>query len=341
MFDTANHIDIEVLASRLKGTALWSEMEDGTKFDNLYYLINHFDVLVHGADPYEHFNSHGRKEGRRWRKFEKEITHITSELTLNTAQTFESLEIQETILERSAFAGLAMRSQLNLEIGPFNSPLLKGAGVYYADIMECDALRGQATLLGLDPSNIPNIDFVVEPSDLSNIDKKFDSVLSSHVIEHQPDLISHLNQVAEILGDSGRYFLLIPDHRYCFDHFQTRSQTIDLVIAHQERRKRHTAKSLMDHWANTTHNDPTEHWAGNHGKVAGLSKEIVTRSDDYQKNEQAFIDCHAWYFTPESWMEIVYELNKLDLIKFEVEFLQKTQTNDLEFYTVLKKMQNS
>jgi hypothetical protein len=67
-----NPIDIDLLLTRLMSVFPWSEMDDGVKFDNRHYLITHLDVLVHGADPYQHFLSHGRNEGRKWKAWDEE-----------------------------------------------------------------------------------------------------------------------------------------------------------------------------------------------------------------------------------------------------------------------------
>jgi predicted SAM-dependent methyltransferase len=325
------------LVARLRDISPWSAMHDGTKFDNIYYLVNHLDVLMDGVDPYQHFLSHGKSEGRKWRALDSGNENVNTKFSPKVSSLFGSLGNQSEVLSRQSFAHLVMQSERSLEIGPFTAPLLCGEGVFYADILNTDELYERAKQLGLDQEKIPKIDYVVTANGLSAIKEKFDSVVSSHVVEHQPDLISHLNQVEELLSDGGRYFLLIPDHRYCFDHFQTRSSTIDLVNAFQERRYRHTVKALLEHWTNTTHNIAVDHWSGNHGTVTGLNSEVVARTFAYQEDENAYIDCHAWYFTPKSWTEVIFELSALGLIGFEIEFLQETQSNDLEFYSVLRK----
>lgn len=77
-----------------------------------------------------------------------------------------------------------------LEIGPFCSPILRGPNVAYLDAFDAPELRARARQHGLDPQLCPEtIDFV---GDLENVDRKFAFVLSSHTIEHSPDLVHHL-----------------------------------------------------------------------------------------------------------------------------------------------------
>lgn len=337
MSDTPNPIDIDLLLTRLKSVSPWSEMDDGVKFDNRYYLINHLDVLTHGAHPYEHYLSHGKSAGRKWKVWSGEIDTETAGVASEESSSFRPLGDQSIVFNRQSFAQLAMQSRQILEIGPFTSPLLSGEGVSYADVLDTDALRQQADQMGLQKSGVPKIDFVVSANNLLTINRKFDTVFSSHVIEHQPDLVSHLKQVNELLNDGGRYFLLIPDHRYCFDHYQTQSTVIDVISAHQESRHRHAASTLLKHRSCMTHNDPVEHWNNNHGSFSGLNREMLKETQILWDDKDSYIDCHAWYFTPDSWVIIVNELKRLDLLSFEIEFLQSTQVNDIEFYSVLRK----
>ena len=65
--------------------------------------------------------------------------------------------------------------------------------------------------------DITKIDYVSSDGNLNIIKDKFDYVLSSHCVEHQPDLILHFKNVEKLLKKQGYYFLIIPDKRYCFD----------------------------------------------------------------------------------------------------------------------------
>ena len=68
---------------------------------------------------------------------------------------------------------------------------------------------------------------------------KFDYVISSYCIEHQPDLIKHLQDFEHVLQPGGFYFVLAPDKRYCHDHFMQESTIAEVNGAQQERRTVH------------------------------------------------------------------------------------------------------
>ena len=110
-----------------------------------------------------------------------------------------------------------------MEIGPFGQPVdFTGEHVRYADALSTEDLRSIAAVNGMDPARCPPIHYVVTEAPLEAIPECFATVFSSHCIEHQPDLVQHLQAVGELLEPGGSYFLIVPDKRYCFDHFRPR-----------------------------------------------------------------------------------------------------------------------
>ena len=138
-----------------------------------------------------------------------------------------------------------------LEIGPGFRPCMVGPGVKYLDILDARALAEGATAFNKDASRVPRIDYVSSAGDLSIVDERFEFVISSHCIEHQPDLIRHLREVERLLEPGGCYALVIPDRRFCFDHYLRDSAVEDVVQAFREQRKVHTFNSVVEHRALT------------------------------------------------------------------------------------------
>lgn len=224
-----------------------------------------------------------------------------------------------------------------LEIGPFFNPLCKGEKVKYFDILDRDGLISRAKRLNLEfqPENVPVINYLSPTGDLSVIPETFDAVFSSHVIEHQPGLIDHLQKVSRLLNDGGRYYLLIPDKRYCFDHFNPESTIADVLSAHYEKRKKHTLKSVIEHRAFITHNNSIDHWKGNHGVLENVEGKIKDAIEEYKASD--YIDVHSLCFTPASFAQIIGLLNQLSYINLEIERIHETSPNEIEFYAVLVK----
>jgi len=223
-----------------------------------------------------------------------------------------------------------------LEIGPFCRPLKRGPRVEYLDVLDADQLRARAAKAGANAAGVPDV--IHHVGDLDIVDRSYDAVLSSHAIEHQPDLVRHLQQVERVLNPGGGYFLIIPDKRYCFDHFMAESTIADVLQAHREQRRTHTLKSVVEHRALTVHNDHRRHWAGDHGNPErDRAARIKAALDEYESAAGRYIDVHAWYFVPPSFRSIVTSLRELGLIGLEVAGIYHTARDRNEFCAILKR----
>ena len=224
-----------------------------------------------------------------------------------------------------------------LEIGPFFNPALRGAGVRYLDVFNTDELRGLAVEQGCDPTDCPYIDYV---GDLSIVDETFDLVFGSHSIEHQPDLVRHLQEVERVLNPGGVYLILAPDKRYCFDHYIPESTIADVLGSHTEGRTNNTDALVIAQVALITHNDPVAHWNGYHGprpdEDEGLPR-VREALAHLESSRGAYMDCHAWRFTPQSFRRIVAGLKTLGLTGLEIARIYDTPRNRFEFAAVLVK----
>ena len=225
-----------------------------------------------------------------------------------------------------------------LEIGPFFRPACQGPNVKYFDVLSQQGLIDRAIKTGLPSTECPYVHFVSPKGDLSVVDERFDLVFSSHCIEHQPDPVHHLQQVAQLLNNLGRYYLVIPDKRYCIDYYIGESTTEEIVQAHKERRTVHAFKSVYEHCVMTTHNDQAEHWRGNHcdPRLAERAARADYAMKIYQEAEGGYIDVHAWQFTPTSFRNIMSELSNMEVSPFMVERVYETIYGQNEFTAVLK-----
>jgi SAM-dependent methyltransferase len=225
-----------------------------------------------------------------------------------------------------------------LEIGPFVKPVMRGPKVKYFDLMSRDQLIERATRTGIVAEKVPEIDFVSPHGDLSIVDQKFFTVISSHCIEHQPDMLRHLRQVENILEDGGCYFLLIPDKRYCFDHFLPESTIAEIIEAHREGRTVHTLSNVIKCIALTAHNDPVRYWNGDAGKRPLDPKKIEAAIHAYDDAKGNYLDVHSLYFTPASFRDIMATLCELRLTRLEPERVYDTPKHWNEFCAILRKV---
>ena len=245
---------------------------------------------------------------------------------------------------RSSFQDkLNLRFELasTLEIGPLNRPIMSGERVKYFDLFETKKLKEKATIEGLDPETVPNIDYHDSNGDLSGITEKFDLIISSHVLEHQPDLICHLLAVQRLLVAGGHYAFVIPDHRYCFDAKLPPSRITEIIRANHEKKIKPDLYSVIEHRALTTHNESALHWKGqNIPDLNDFKNRYLRAVSEFETSNGNYIDVHCWQFTPRTFSTIIQGLRELEMINFEVVELYETSENDLEFFGLLRKTKN-
>ena len=206
-------------------------------------------------------------------------------------------------IQRDEFANLINTNQPTLEIGPFSRPIT-GKNVKYFDVVDSKGLQNKADLYSTDGKRIPKI-----------------------------------NQIYNLLNENGKYFLVIPDKRYCFDHFVSESVLSDVLSSHFVKTKRHTLKTQLT-MCETTHNDADRHWAGNHGdqlESESRSLECYIKSVNDFFATDTYIDLHQWRFFPKNFVHICNSLYKMGLIKLKIENIYCTKKNTLEFMAILYK----
>jgi SAM-dependent methyltransferase len=227
-----------------------------------------------------------------------------------------------------------------LEIGPFTNPGLFGhANAKYFDVMDRAGLIKRAQSIGYPYERAVAIDYVSPTPDLSIINEKFDAIFSSHCIEHQPDLISHFTQISRILKPGGFYLLVVPDKRFCFDHFIP-AITLEKVMGARGR-ERHTLESVIEHRAHVTHNDVARHWAGDHGRPEReiYPERIEAAIAEFNSAKGGYIDVHAWQFTPNTLGSIVWQLNEAKLTSLAPLAVYQTPRGYQEFCAILINIQ--
>ena len=273
-----------------------------------FYRERYRDLANHSVfELKEHFEMHGRCEGR-------------------TASPMAT---------REGFSGALQGVSTGLEIGPFNKPVLRFEGAKFFDVLSTYDLQQHAVSIDECPDGVPDIDFLSRDGDLSIVLDSFDLVFSSHCIEHQPDLVKHLKHVDRLLNNGGVYAVIIPDCRFCFDHFLPASHIGEVVEAHLEERTVHRLAKIIEHRAMTTHNDSMRHWKGDHGQPGPNLSTLRNAVSKWEAANGGYIDVHAWQFTPESFRAIIRALNDLGLVSLRTLRVYTTAFGSNEFCAVL------
>jgi hypothetical protein len=229
-----------------------------------------------------------------------------------------------------------------LEIGPYMSPLVTGQQIDTFDVLTHEDLVLRAISEGGPSHLIPDVTWVGPEASSQYIQAKYDLILSSHVVEHQIDLIAHFKNIDELLHSGGYYAALIPDHRYCFDHFNVPSTIIDVLIAHIVQERNHSLKNFLEDRLTTGHNETNRYWKKDFGaaKISGKSfSDILDIIAEYRStvSNDIYIDVHAWKFTDKTFIDIFSRLKELELINLNVEKVVPVKPGNNEFWILFRK----
>ena len=248
-------------------------------------------------------------------------------------------------IDKRTFCNLIDPKASILEIGPYASPTFRRPfyNVSYADILTPDEIRAECGAHGYNKDLAPDhIDIMIDLNADPTIgtDLRFDAIFSSHTIEHQPDLIRHLNETANLTASQdSRYYLAIPDKHYCFDHFQFESTIAEVIGAHMEKRRRLLPSTLLQNELFVGHNFSGSHWNGDHGEnpyPLVTAEKILKHMERAKLLETQYIDSHAWKFYPANFIMIISLLYETKLQPWRVEAIYPTLQGANEFYAILK-----
>jgi hypothetical protein len=167
----------------------------------------------------------------------------------------------------------------------------------------------------------------------------YDWVIASHVIEHVPDVIGWLGQVAAVTVDGGALVLAVPDRRYCFDRHRPPTTTGQAIEAHEAGHSRPSLRAVYDHFSSAVSVDPVGLWECDRPptRAARVHDAATVRAAMERCRAGEYVDCHVWTFTPESLLDQIRELRGLALCDWYVEKLLPVPRS-VEFHAVLRRL---
>lgn len=237
-----------------------------------------------------------------------------------------------------------------IEIGPLCAPLVtkEEGDVVYVDVLSTQGLREH---YAADPRVPGELIVDVDAALLSEGRLRpiaeaaadlapFDWAVASHVVEHVPDMIGWLADMADVLVDDGRLLLVVPDRRYSFDALRARTTVGQLLQAHESRDQRPSIRAVYDHFSDAVSISAQEAWAGRVPDVGarvhdrGYVAEMLRRFHESSE----YIDCHVWVVTPREFVQQLAELAERGLLDFVVDDILPTEVGDLEFFVTLRRV---
>ena len=244
-------------------------------------------------------------------------------------------------------SGIDVATQTGLEIGPLSHPLVTKAQsngrVFYVDSATAEHLREKYrddTYVKADA--IVETDYLWGTQTLPELveAKRFDYVLASHVIEHVPNMIGWLREIATVLRDDGILSLAIPDKRYTFDLKRELTSFGTLVESFLVDRRRPSVRDVFDHKALAAHVDLFKVW-DRELDVSTLrshqSWDAAWRDSQAYQTSDEYVDVHVTIVTPASFLELLDGINQLGLLDFSIVNFVDTQPYTLEFFVSLRR----
>lgn len=234
-----------------------------------------------------------------------------------------------------------LNSSRGLEIGPFDRPFFTKTetDVVFLDYRQTDEARIYAEVApGHSPEFVVDIDYVVPAwGDWSAVPgDAFDWVLSSHALEHCPNLIGFLHTVASKLKAGGLLVSVLPDKRRTFDARRPLSTMGLFIEDHMLDRKVPRAQAVFDltyyskMFSAEEMREISFDMASNNRNFAVAYREATRARDGY-------VDTHNYVFTSSSFESIITELCDMKMIPFQQLAHILTRDEDMSFLSILQK----
>jgi len=237
-----------------------------------------------------------------------------------------------------------------LELGPNVNPMFRksqGFRVNYLETRSTEELRQSMLAVGRDPALVEEIDFVLDRGRTlaeNTSGKMFEWVASSHVLEHIPDFVGHLAQVASVLKQWGVYAAIVPDRNLCFDCLKPQASLGEVLQAYMECRQLPSLASNIDELrygvrpegikvGGWTIEDANANLVPKHPGWASRVRAIL-KAGNNERRPDLWVG-HSWRFDPASFSHILADLGRLDLTPLQL--IELKPTYNMDFIAILRK----
>lgn len=246
------------------------------------------------------------------------------------------------------FQYLQPKARVGLEIGPNLRALVPKSAGFEIDYVESMSTEQFKELLSQKSPHevelVPHIDYVARiglPEDTGKT-TYYDYVVSSHVLEHLPNLIQHFQEVEVILKDDGVYGLIIPDKTLTLDYLRPCTSIGQVLEAYLLKRTQASLASYIDNlvygvknlandaicWDTNSCLDLTKVYVQHPCKIEHL---ITTR----QAKPPADWGGHIGVFTADSFVSLFFDIKRFGLTQLNLVDIQPT--GEADFIAVLAK----
>lgn len=243
-------------------------------------------------------------------------------------------------LQEALFEQIDVSNRDGLEIGPLDRPLvsrLEGS-VRYVDYFDEEVLRARcAANPNRDAERVVPLDYVLAGDSLAAVvDRTFDYIVASHVVEHVPNLLGWLRDIHGLLRPGGKLFVVAPDRRYCFDRDRSPTSLGGLLEDDYLDREAPSPRVVFDYHYHHRHVKPSDLWndpaAWEAAPRTSTAQQALARFEDARTR---YIDCHCNVFSCREFRELLAGALDLGVQPFDVSYMRETEPPFLDFIAIL------
>lgn len=233
-----------------------------------------------------------------------------------------------------------------LEIGAFHRPMITrdmGPVEYVDRASREDVLRTYADSEEVRAEDAVEVDHIWGERSLLDCvggARVFDYVVSSHVIEHVPDLFGWLGEIAAVLVDGGVAGFVVPDKRRTFDLARRVSHGPELVDAYLRGLRRPGPQQVFDfchHYRDPATGADRDGRLVDEASLTASARAALAICREMETDGR-YIDAHCWTFTPRSLLGALDLCSRLGLLPFEIALLAPTPAGSHEFLLALRRL---
>ena len=238
-----------------------------------------------------------------------------------------------------------VKEGLGLEVGPFDRPFFSKSesNVRFLDYKSTSDLRSTADMIiGHDGNFVEEVDYLVPGSGLWDIvpNETFDWILSSHALEHSPNLIGFLRTINRKLKQGGLVVSLLPDKRRTYDSLKPPTTLGRVFEDYFTSRKLSSFQATFDGQYYTRH-APISAAEDQHLRSASHIPEGVPVQVCIDRGLNAlntYLDEHNYIFTSMTFETISREICSSGLIGMALVDHHHTRDGEMTFINIMKKV---
>lgn len=251
---------------------------------------------------------------------------------------------------RYLMAKFPIKQMRVLELGAMDMPTFELSETaiefmdYYSDSEFLEmAAQGK---LSRPAQNLVSVKHVVKTKFFAaQIPDRYDLILAAHVIEHVPDPLAWLAELASLLTPNGSIFLAVPDKRYTLDYLRHETTPIDLLRCFDQRAEEPDLYQIADFLYYKRSVRWTDVWTQPEILPDILAKrectlpQAMSRASTIAVSGLSHVNVHCHVFSAPTFADVYRGMVETGIIPLDLDDVVDVQPNGNEFWTLLKQKQ--